>query len=317
MTLVQLSTVVGWLTYSALLSLMGLGITLLYRTTKVANFAHASFVTFGAYITYTVTIALGHNPYLGLPFAFVLVGLVSLVLFYAVLEPMRRRGSSIVMLMIATLAFDILGLGFINILSESLTNVYKLLAVNITLQQYDFHIFAEPGVLFVALGTLVLTVTALYFLLNFTTVGIALRASMENTSLSEAIGINVSKMLALSWFIAGGIGGIAGALLPFWSSITPDIGTFLIPSMFCASIVGGLGEIYGAVLGGFLLGFVDIIGTSVLASTVGPVVTFYERVIPLLVLSVTLVIIPKGLTSIRIPQRTAKPLLSHQESEVK
>jgi branched-chain amino acid transport system permease protein len=300
MALVQLSTVVGWLTYSALLSLMGLGISLLYRTTKVPNFAHAAFITFGAYITYTVTIAIGHNPYLGLPFAFVLVGLVGLVEFYVLLEPLRRRRSPMFMLMIATLSFDIIGLGFMNILAESLTNVFKLLSVSVSLEQYDFYLLGAPGVLFVALGIVVLTVTALYSLLKFTTVGIALRCSMENTTLSEFTGINVSRMLALSWFIAGGIGGVAGALLPLWSTVGPGIGDFLIPSMFAVSIVGGLGEIYGAVLGGFLLGFVDIIGTSVLASVVGTWVTFYEQVVPLIVLSATLVIIPKGLASVRI-----------------
>jgi len=300
MELVTLSTIVGWLTYSALLSLMALGVTLLYRTTKVANFAHASFVTVGAYVTYTLSIALSPNPYLGVPVAFVVIGAVALLLFYAVLEPMRRRNSSTVMLMIATLAFDIIMLGVMNIHADFLTNVYVVPSRNVLLSGSDFKFMGQPGILFVALGTLVLCSVAMYLLLNFTTLGIALRASMENSSLSEAIGINVSMMLAVSWFIAGGLAGIAGALIPLWTLINPNIGTVLLASIFCASIVGGLEQIYGAVLGGFLLGLVDVVGTSVLASLVGPWVAFYEPVIPLLVLSATLILAPKGLAGVRI-----------------
>lgn len=295
-----LPTIVSWLTYSALLSLMALGVTLLYRTTKVANFAHASFVAVGAYVTYTLTVVLSPNPYVGVPVAFVVVGLVGLLLFYGVLEPMRRRNSSTVMLMIATLAFDIIMLGVTNIHADYLNTALKVPSRNVLLSGLDFKFLSEPGVLFVALGTLALCSAAMYLLLNFTTLGIALRASMENPSLSEAIGINVSMMLAVSWFIAGGLAGIAGSLIPLWTEINPDIGTILLASIFCASIVGGLEQIYGAVLGGLLLGLVDVVGTSVLASIVGPWVAFYEPIIPLIVLSATLLVAPRGLAGLRV-----------------
>jgi branched-chain amino acid transport system permease protein len=295
-----LATIVGWLTYSALLSMMALGVTLLYRTTKVANFAQASFVTTGSYITYTLTVVSSFNPYLGMPVAFVVVGLIGLLLFYAVLEPMRRRNSSTVNLMIATLAFDIAMLGVLNIHADYLTNVFVVPSRNVLLSGSDFKFMGQAGILYVALGVLLLCSVIMYLLLNFTTLGIALRASMENSSLSEAIGINVSVMLAISWFIAGGLAGIAGALVPLWTIVNPTTGTILLPSIFCASIVGGLDEIYGAVLGGFLLGLVDIVGTTILASIIGPWVAFYEPVIPLVVLSATLILAPKGLAGLRI-----------------
>jgi branched-chain amino acid transport system permease protein len=293
-------TIVSWLTYSALLSLLGLGVTLLYRTTKVANFAHASFLTVGAYVTYTLTIILSPNPYVGVPVAFFVVGLLGLLMFYAVLEPMRRRNSSTVMLMIATLAFDIMMLGVTNIHADYLNTAYRVPSRNVLLTRLDFTFMGQPGVLFVALGMLVVCSAAMYLLLNFTTLGIALRASMENPSLAESIGVNVSMMLAVSWFIAGGLAGIAGGLIPLWTEFSPDIGTILLPSIFCASIVGGLEQIYGAVLGGLLLGLVDVVGTSVLASIIGPWVAFYEPIIPLIVLSVTLIVAPQGLAGLRV-----------------
>ena len=304
MDLFTVPTLVGWLTYSALLSLMALGVTLLYRTTKVANFAHASFVATGAYVTYTLTVALRSNPYFGAPIGFFVVGAVGLFLFYAVLEPMRRRNSSTVMMMIATLAFDIVMLGLLNIHADTITSVYVVPSRNILLSPLDFKFIGQPGILFVALGVLVFCSAAMYLLLNYTTLGIALRASMENSALSEAIGINVSMMLAISWFIAGGLAGTAGALVPMWTEVNPSTGTVLLASIFCASIVGGLDQIYGAVLGGFLLGFVDVVGTTVLASIVGPWVSFYEPVIPLVVLAATLILAPRGLAGVRFRRGT-------------
>ena len=303
MELISLPTIVGWLTYSAFLSLMALGITLLYRTTKVANFAHASFVTIGAYVTYTLTVIFSSNPYAGLPVAFGVVGVVGLAIFYSVLEPLRRRNSPTVMLMIATLSIDVMLTGVINIHADYLTNIYAVPSRNILLSSSDFKFLGQPGILFVAIGTLALCTAALYVLLNFTTLGIALRASMENPQLAQAIGINVSMMLAISWFIGGGIAGVAGALIPLWTEVNPAIGTILLASMFCASIVGGLEQIYGAILGGFLLGLFDVVGTSDLASILGPWVAFYEPVIPLIVLAATLVLAPRGLAGISLRRK--------------
>jgi len=292
---VTLPTIISWLTYSSLLSMMALGVTLLYRTTKVANFAHASLVTSGAYVVYSIVVVLHPNPYLGAPLAFAIVGGLGLLLFYSVLEPMRRRHSPTVMLMVATLAFDIVLFGVLNIIADYLASDYFVPSRNILLSSSDFTFVGQPGIFFVAVGLLSLCAVMLYFLLNFTTLGIALRASMENSSLAQAIGVNVTLMLAISWFIAGGLAGVSGALLPMWTQVNPNTGTVLLASMFCASIVGGLDEIYGAVLGGFLLGFVDVVGTSVLASNIGAWIAFYEPAVPLVVLCATLILAPKGL----------------------
>jgi len=292
---VALPTIISWLTYSSLLSMMALGVTLLYRTTKVANFAHASLVTSGAYVAYSIVVVLHPNPYLGVPLAFAVVGGLGLLLFYGVLEPMRRRHSPTVMLMVATLAFDIVLFGVLNILADYLASTYFVPSRNILLSSSDFTFMGQPGIFFVAVGVLSLCSVVLYFLLNFTTLGIALRASMENSSLAQAIGVNVTLMLAISWFAAGGLAGVSGALLPMWTLVNPNTGTVLLASMFCASIVGGLDEIYGAVLGGFLLGFVDVVGTSVLASSIGAWIAFYEPAVPLVVLAATLILAPKGL----------------------
>ncbi|MGC9104645.1 MAG: branched-chain amino acid ABC transporter permease [Candidatus Methanodesulfokora sp.] len=297
--IISLGTLISALTWSSILSLMTIGITLLYRTTKVPNFAHASFVTTGVYSA-TIVSLMGFHPYLGMFLGFILGGLEGLVLFYAILEPLRRRRSSIFILMIATLSYDILLYGLLNVLADDLQTTYKILARMIYYSRLDFSIGGVPGVAVISLLALITTVILLYILLNRTTLGVALRACMENTALAQTLGINVSLMLLFSWFIAGGIAGVAGALLPFYTMCGPYIGMLYIAEMFCASILGGLDQIYGAPLGGFLIGFAKVALISVLASFVGPWITEYAPIIPLAAMAVALVLVPKGLVAIKI-----------------
>ncbi|RSN67230.1 branched-chain amino acid ABC transporter permease [Candidatus Korarchaeum cryptofilum] len=294
MTLVTLGTIEQALAYSSILSFLAIGISLLYKTTKVPNFAHASFATAGAYSVYSISTILGLNPYIALIVAFSSVVLMAVLLFI-VLEPLRRRKASTQMLMIATLAYDILMYGVLNVFADTIQALFKIPSRTVTLMRFDFTIAGLRGVLVVSLILLSLSAIILYLILNRTYIGICLRASMENQALAESIGINTRVTLLISWIIAGGLAGLGGGILTIWTQIDPSIGMLLIPSMFCASILGGLEEIYGAIIGGFLLGFVEIIGIEVLARSVGTWVTPYRPAIPLIILFTTLLLCPKGL----------------------
>lgn len=302
--LVELVTLREAITYSCILSFLAVGITLLYKTTKVPNFAHAALATLGAYVTYSLTSLLGINPYLSLPVSFLIGGLVALCLFFLVLEPMRRAKASVTMLMIATLAFDIVASGAINAYADYLQTTFKISARNVSLIRMDFQIASLPGVFLTSITLIAMTVILLYLLLNRTYLGISLRASMENQILAETIGINTTFTLMLSWFIAGGLAGLGGTLLPVWTQIDTGVGMVFIASMFCASTLGGLGEIYGAFLGGFLLGFAELLGTVILSKTLGTWVIPYRPVIPLIILSVTLLVSPRGLAGILVRRRS-------------
>jgi len=293
----MIETLISGITYSSLLSLMALGITLLYRTTKVPNFAHASFVVFGIYTSYTLAL-LGYNPYLGTLLGFIVSGIIALILFYALLEPLRRRKSSIFILMMATLTYDILMFGIINIYADYLETTFKIPARNVYLAPQDFTLIGLKGVSIVSTSLLIVLLMLLYILLNRTIIGAALRAVMENPSLAQANGINVSLMLALSWFLAGGLAGVAGALLPMYMMTDPSTGMLLIAPMFCASVLGGLEQIYGAPLGGFILGLATTVLVSWLSGVIGYWIMTYSLMVPYITLIITLIFIPRGVVSI-------------------
>ena len=101
-----------------------------------------------------------------------------------------------------------------------------------------------------------------------------------------------------SWFIAGGIAAIAGVFYSFWLGGEPDIGSVLLISMFAGSILGGLTSIYGAVAGGLVVGGSEIVVTTLGAQYIGSWVTAYEPGIPLLVMVITLLVLPGGITSL-------------------
>lgn len=295
----MIETLISGLTWSALLSLMGVGITLLYRTTKVPNFAHASFVVTGIYTAYTLYL-LGYNPYYAVPLGFLVTGVEALALFYLFLEPLRRRRSSIFMLMMATLAFDITMFGVLNVYADYLQTAFKVPARNVYMAHLDFEVWGLRGVTVVSITTLVAVLVLLYLFLNKTIFGAALRAVMENPPLAQASGINVSLMLAISWFLAGGVAGVAGSLLPMYIMTSTSTGMTLVASMFCASILGGLDKIYGAPIGGLVLGLAETVLLSWLASLLGPWVTTYGMMIPYIALIIALIAVPRGLTSIRL-----------------
>ncbi len=297
----SVGTLIQALVWSSILSLTAIGITLLYRTTRVPNFAHASFVTTGIYAS-TIAWVFGSHPYFGIPLGFILGGLVAVLLFY-ILEPLRKRKASIFLLMIATLSFDILMYGVLNILADILQFEFKILSRNIYFAPMDFNIFGLRGIVFISLAAFLVTMIALQLLLYRTNLGVALRACMENPSLAQTLGINVSRMLLISWFIAGATAGVAGALLPFYQMCNVFTGTYYLAEMFCASTVGGLDYLIGAPIGSFLLGFAKILLLSSLASVVGPDIINYMMIIPLAILVITLAVLPTGIAPLIMRRR--------------
>ena len=152
--------------------------------------------------------------------------------------------------------------------------------------------------MFVSYVVIVLSLAFLFLLLYKTNFGIALRASMENPDLAEVMGINVEHTRMFSWFLSGAFAAMAGTLLPFRQEIVPATGAIIIVSIFAASIVGGLASIYGALIGGYIIGLSESLLTYALSLVFGTGLLVYNRVVSLVVLVITLIFAPKGLTGI-------------------
>jgi len=286
------------LIFSSLLTLLSIGLTLTYLTTKVPNFAHGTFAAIGAYVTLTSVKLLHANPYQYLFLAPIICGLIALAQYVIVFRQLIRRGATIVVLMITTLAIEFILLALINIYADYLSRVFKIRSRYFLFSSYDVRIAGQRGLLIVAPTLAAVTVTALYLVLTKTRFGVAMRAAIEDASLASVMGINVNMVYSVAWFIAGALGGLSGALLPLWFPGNPDMGSRIIVSTFAASTVGGIYSIYGAVLGGFLIGLAEVLGTSLLATTFGPWIIPYRPLIPLVAIVITLLLAPSGLAGV-------------------
>jgi len=286
------------LIFASLLALLSIGLTLTYLTTRVPNFAHASFATIGVYIALIASRVWESSPYIAIPIAFAISGVVAVALYTFILKPLIRKGASQAIQMVATLAFDLIVIAMLNILADYIVKTYQITSREFTLRSYDAEFMGIPLIVIAAPITVAILAITLHIMLRKTKFGIAMRAATENSDLSGTVGINVKLVFGVSWLLGGGIAGIAGALMSMWFQGDPNLGPQLIPSIFAASIVGGFLSIYGAIAGGLLVGLTEVLGTRFLAGEFGSWLIAYRPLIPLVFIVVTLLIAPRGLAGI-------------------
>ncbi|MDE1857877.1 MAG: branched-chain amino acid ABC transporter permease [Thaumarchaeota archaeon] len=250
------------LVYACLFALMGMGLTLTYMTTKVPNFAYGDFVALGVYSAYTASKVFHSNPYVGSVFGFAIGAVASAIMYLGVLRPLAKRGSSMVSLMIATFGVDIGFVGLIGIYTDYLQYVQRLIdAAQFYQLGPDFSFGGYAGVVYAAPISVIATVAAIYLLFTRTKFGVAMRAAVENPPLARVLGINVDLVNTISWMLAGGLAAYAGALLTLQLPAGTATGSNLIVEIFSASVLGGLNSIFGAAVGGLLIGGSEILLT--------------------------------------------------------
>jgi branched-chain amino acid transport system permease protein len=277
------------------LTLLSIGLTLTYVTTKVSNFAHGAYAAIGAYLTFTIVRIFGSNAYNSLIFAFPFGCLIGIAQYLLVFKPLIKRGISNVGLMIATIAIELILLSSLNIYADYITEEFRIASRYFLFTALDVTIAGERGILIAAPLLMILTAVLLYVILTYTKFGIAMRAAIEDPSLAGVMGINVDRVYMIAWAISGGLGCLSGALLPLWTPGFPEMSARLIVSVFAASIIGGLFNIFGAVVGGLLIGLSEVLGTNLLASIFGSQIIPYRPLIPLVAIVITLLVAPRGL----------------------
>ncbi len=337
-------TLMAPLYYASILSLLSVGITLSYMTTKVFNFAHVRYATVAAYfaaatmlslvVHYHITLnssvrTLGGMRYIlplpgwiyavGFIVASIVGGLVSILLYYAVLKPLERRGLSPLALMISTLGFDFLLVAFlfifmsekpiINLAAKASSLIGAVNFASLGLDFADEYIYIGNSMIRGSvLGALILAVVVtivLTFLTRKTKLGVMMRSSIENPNLALVLGINVDRVFAIAWFIAGLIAGMAGFLMLFGTSFLKFISptspyNSIVVSVFAGAIVGGIFNVEGSIGGGFLIGLIEKLFVPWLAAVMNaPGLIKYNKVFSMFAVALTLLFIPEGLASIR------------------
>jgi len=283
------------LVFASELTLLSIGFTLTYLTSKIPNFAHGTYAGIGIYVSYTFAKILGISPYLGFPVAFLVGGIFSVVVYLVVIKVLTDMGGGAIVLTISTLAIQIFLTAVIQIYAYYLREKYNTYAMAFLLKEFDFKVGDFPGIFIVSISMTIGLVLVLHYMLTRTKMGIAMRATAEDPELASVLGININKIQLFSWFLTGGLACLAGAMIPMWFQSSPASGAMMITSIMAGSLLGGFDSIYGSVIGGVIVGISEIMLTTWGQALIGVWVGEYRPMIPMIFLVIVLMIEPDGL----------------------
>ncbi|MFM9270211.1 branched-chain amino acid ABC transporter permease [Halomonas elongata] len=246
------------------------GVTLIFSIMRFAHFAHGDMMTFGAFMVLLLTTlfpqagaAIGvPTPILMLPLAMALTAGLAVGIDRTFYRPLRAHGVKPIVMVIASLGVTLMLQGLIRLFAGTggsslyVDDRKEIFRLPVPIEGVRMPVvITEPQLYLFALT--IICVVALHFFLSRSRLGKAMRAMSDNPDLAQASGINTNTIVAVTWMLAGGLAAIAGTLLSLDVTFKPDLSFFLLLPIFAAAIVGGVGHPFGAVAGGFVVGFAE------------------------------------------------------------
>lgn len=288
-----LQLAVGGLVFSFLLAMGALGLSMIFGTTGLTNFAHGELVSFGALVAYGIDRLPGEIRIAGanvtiivaVVVAIVLSGVMGYVQDRGLWRPLRKKGTGLVALMVVSIGLSIL-----------LRSLYQYFAGG-GAHNYSQYSSPEPmalgPVLITSKDLIVVAFSAVVLLLvvlalQRTKLGKATRAVADNTALASATGINVDRVISVVWIVGAALAGLSGVLLGLTQGFDYQIGFKLLLLAFAAVVLGGLGSAWGALVGAFIIGIFVEVSTLLVPAEL-------KFVGALLVLIIVLLVRPQGL----------------------
>lgn len=240
------------LNFGLMLGLAAVGLSLVYGTTGLSNFAHSEMVTFGAIAALVLGTALQMPIWLAIPAAVLLSGGMGWVLDAGLWKPLRKKGLALVQLMIVSIGLALMvRYIFQYFIGGGTEQLPGFGAPKITL--FGSVALSQTDLISMAISITVILLFALWLLKSKT--GKATRAISDNPDLAAASGIDVDKVIRTVWIISGALAGLAGVL---WAYFRPgikwDMGAQILLLIFAAVTLGGLGTAFGALMGSIVVG---------------------------------------------------------------
>jgi branched-chain amino acid transport system permease protein len=264
-------------------ALLGIGLTLIFGLMSVVNFAHGEFYTLGAYMTYAA-LAVAGLPFVAAVLVAIAVGMLLGGLAERVLlRPLGGASMDTVMLVM-------IGLWITMQNSELLAwgGVAKAIEHPFPTEPVGIGPVSVAPLRLLALGAVLLLILGSHLLINRTRVGTAMRATFQDRETAALMGIDVPRIHTLTFAFGSGLAAAAGALLGSVFLVYPSMGDLASLKAFCVVILGGLGNVTGALLGGLILGLAEEFGAGYISSG-------YRDAVGFIIIIVVLVVRPSGL----------------------
>jgi len=260
------------------IALAAIGLTLIFGVLDFINFAHGEYLTIGAYAAFVANVTLGLPFVVAAAVAIPVTVVIALVLDRVVFYPLRRQGVGGLALLITSVGLSMILRNGIETIWSSDNLRYGVAGAE-SVQVLGVRITAVQVAIVVV--SLVLMV-AIHLLLTRTVLGISMRATASNRSLALSSGVNAEGIVTWTWVIGAGLTAIAGVLIGLNTVVRPSMGFELLLVMFAAVILGGIGDPYGAMLGGLAIGMAQEVSVAFISSAYKPAVAFTIMVVLLL-----------------------------------
>lgn len=287
-------TAIGTIMYASILVLLCIGFSFTHMMEKLPNFAHISYAYIGTLFAYVLVRLGGWNPYASWPVAALFNGLTAVGIYLLIVRPMQRRGANGIHITFALFALTYLLRSLMLVFSFWILKTYGFASGWFILRTYDFEYNGLPGILYVAPITSVALFVLLHFFLTRTKFGIAIRATAEAPQLASSLGVDIPRAHLATWFMTGAMAGLAGAALPLWQPMDLSNSDDLMINVVAGSVLGGLDNVYGAIIGGITLALTQRVLPVVLARAFGPWIAGYQTLVPIIVIFVVLIVEPLG-----------------------
>jgi branched-chain amino acid transport system permease protein len=277
-----LQQLLNGLTVGSVYALVALGLTLVYGILHVPNFAHGAFYMVGAYITLVMMTSAGFHYWLAIAVSILVVALLGVLSERLVFYPLRNAppihdkiAAIGILLFLEAGAQVIWGADYQRMISPY-DQVVTVFGLTVTAQRIMIIVAA------------VVVMVGLHLFLRKTMVGSTIRAMAQSREGSYLVGINANKVAMMTFAISGGLAAVAASLASPINLVFPGMGHLVIMKAFVIIIVGGMGSIPGAIIGGFILGLTESFGATYLSAD-------YKDLIAFLLLVIILSVKPTGL----------------------
>lgn len=276
-----IQTLISGLSLGSIYALIALGYTMVYGIAKMLNFAHGDIIMIGAYAGIVAVAQLGLPPVLAVVLSVLVCVLLGVLIEHLAYKPLRQAPSLSVLITAIGVSYLLQNVALLVFGPNPMSFPSFISIPSISL--FDGQLILTGETIVTVLANIIIMLVLTFFTAH-TKMGKAMRAVSEDRSAAELMGIKVNATISLTFAIGSALAAIAGVLLcSTYHTLMPTTGSMPGIKAFTAAVFGGIGSIPGALLGGLLLGIIEILGKAYVSMELGDALVFAVLIIVLLV----------------------------------